>query len=440
MVGTDYLVDRALIQNYAKRNTSPKMKIEQQYVQAYTDSLLNSKDVMALYRKLDDITCNGDQFNYFLSYWKESGRVNEYLMRAVTAWAMLKKDERLFWLLSWCLHTGYVRFYENTMLETDVAKTTDEVPLRTTDEGLYTDMDGLLGIKGTFPGFHCVFCDDPLPDGTGEEWQTLDVLWAMLQKGKRLITMTKPIRITLFLFYQRWCYIGGNDTQEDTCGIDRTKPFCSPFGWGDGIEYTDEDFWYPDNFLKYTDDPRYPYIDSPGWIKNIINTLPDEKLIGLYPEVTIEGYDDLKDYPWGFKQWRWVRCDPAVTGYSYGPYMLRIIFVLRIWKQQVRNRPDFGKDITSMREDVWPRITIPSNYEGVPDVIFTPLSQPLQATSDFYFLQLEIRIPLTRERTWKDDNQWTDWWDWRNMDRPVSPEEVPDWWKDWYATWEGVRR
>ncbi|MBQ5794118.1 MAG: hypothetical protein IIW17_08885, partial [Clostridia bacterium] len=81
--------------------TSPKMKIEQQYVQAYTDSLLNSKDVMALYRKLDDITCNGDQFNYFLSYWKESGRVNEYLMRAVTAWAMLKKDERLFWLLSW---------------------------------------------------------------------------------------------------------------------------------------------------------------------------------------------------------------------------------------------------------------------------------------------------------------------------------------------------
>jgi hypothetical protein len=73
----------------------------------------------------------------------------------------------------------------------------------------------------------------------------------------------------------------------------------------------------------------------------------------------------------------------------------------------------------------------------VPDVIFTPLAQPLQATSDFYFLQLEIRIPVWQASTWKDDNEWQDWWDWWNNERPVSPEEVPDWWQDWRTTWEG---
>lgn len=439
MVKDDYLVSRVDIQNYARRNTSPKFPLEQKYLQAYTDSLLNSKDVMDLYRHLDEITCNGDVFNCFLSYWKESGKVNEGTMRAVTAWSMLKKDERLFWLLCWALFTGYVKFYDNPYLESDLAETTDEFPLRYTDEGLYTDMKGILGVKGVFPGFHCVFCDDPLPSGIGEEWQSLDTLWSYLQKAKILITMTKPIRITPFLFYQRWCYIGGNDSQEDTCGIDRTKPFCSPFGWGDGIEFTDEDYWEPEQHLKYTDDPRYPYTDAPGYIKNIINTLGVETLKGLYPVAHVDGEELLKDLPWGFKQTRWVRLDPRVEGYDYADYMLRIIFVLRIWKEQVRDKPDFAKDKTMMRDDVWPQITIPSNYEGVPDVIFTPLSQPLQATSDFYFLQLEIRIPIYKGNfTWKDDNEWHDYWDWRNLDRPVSPEDVPEWWNDWRKQWEEI--
>jgi hypothetical protein len=436
MVKDDYLVSRVDIQEYAKRNTSPKMKIEQQYLQAYTDALLNSRDVMEKYRMLDEITCNGEVFNYFLSYWKNSGKVNGQVMRSVVAWSKLKKDERLFWLLLWALYTGYIRFYDNPFLEGDLAETTDEFPLRYTDEGLYTDMKGILGIRGIFPGFHCIFCEDPL-DYAGEEWQTLDVLWDQLQKGKILFTMSKPGRITPFMFYQRWCYIGGDDTHEDTCGINRLKPFQSPFGWGDGIEYTDEDYWEPEKHLKYTDDPRYPYTDCPGWIKNIIMKMGVDELVGLYPVAHIEGEDALKDLPWGFRQWRWVRLDPAFNGYPYADYMLRIIFVLRIWKEQVRDKPDFAKDKEMMRDDIWPQVSIPSKAEGVPDVIFTPLAQPLQATSDFYFLQLEIRIPVWQASTWKDDNEWQDWWDWWNNERPVSPEEVPDWWQDWRTTWEG---
>ena len=469
MVKDDYLVSRPDIQNYARRNTSPKFPLEQKYLQAYTDSMLNSKDVMELYRHLDEITCNGEQFNAFISYWKESGKVNEQTMRAVTAWSMLKKDERLFWLLCWALFTGYIKFYDNPYLESDLAETTDEFPLRYTDEGLYTDMKGILGVKGIFPGFHCVFCSDPI-SYVGEEWQTLETLWSYLQKAKILITMTKPIRITPFLFYQRFCYVGGDDSHEDLCGIDKSKGYSTPFGWGIGMKYTDENWWhtskeqsteYPKSYvdwepyydpdddgvghwdppdgadLRYTDDPERRYTDLSGIVNEISKKTPEE-LISLYPVAHIEGEDLVKDLPWGFKQWRWVRMDPAVKGYEYAPYMLRIIFVLRIWKEQLRNEPDFAKDITQMREDIWPQIAIPSTMQDVPDVIFTPLAQPLQATSDFYFLQLEIRLPISQECTWADDNKWHDWWDWRNLDRPVSPEDVPEWWDDWRKQWEEI--
>jgi hypothetical protein len=336
-------------------------------------------------------------------------------------------------------------------------------------EGLYTDMKGILGVKGIFPGFHCVFCSDPLPY-VGEEWQTLETLWSYLQKAKILITMTKPIRITPFLFYQRFCYVGGDDSHEDLCGIDKSKGYSTPFGWGIGMKYTDENWWltskeqsteYPKSYvdwepyydpdddgvghwdppdgadLRYTDDPNRRYTDLSGIVNEISKKTPEE-LISLYPVAHIEGEDLVKDLPWGFKQWRWVRMDPAVTGYEYAPYMLRIIFVLRIWKEQLRNEPDFAKDITQMRDDIWPQITIPSTMQDVPDVAFTPLAQPLQATSDFYFLQLEIRLPISQECTWADDNKWHDWWDWRNLDRPVSPEDVPEWWDDWRKQWEEI--
>lgn len=436
MIRNNVTVDKQLIQNYAKRNTSGKFPLEAKMVNAYVDSILNSSNVVDIYRMLDEITCNGTNFNYFLSYWKDSGKVNEFTFRAVVSYAMNKKDIRLFWMLEWVLFTGYLRTFRSPWLEEDITETTDELPLRYTDEELFTDMEESVTGRGLYVGMHCVFCDDPLEDGTGSEWQTLDRLWNMLQKAKILITMTKPIRINVFLFYQRWCYIGGNDSKAETCGIDLTKPFSSPFGWGIGMKYTDEDWWetHPDytldgwkppegGALRYTDnDETRIYTDSEGFINNLSQKNRND-LMSLYPEAFVEGEEVLKDYIWGIRKYRWVRFDPG---------MVRYIFVFRKWYQQDRDKPDFAKDKESMLNDVWGQITIPSTMQDVPDVIFTPKVQPRQATSDFYFLQLEIRIPYTGEATWEDDNKWNDWWDWRNDEKTFNEAA----WQDWYNVWD----
>jgi len=435
MIKDNVLVDRALIQEYAKRNTSPKMPIEQKVLQAYTDAILNSKDVVEIYKILDDITCNGTNFNYFLSYWKENGRINDLICRAVVSYSMNKKDERLFWMLEWALFTGYLRTFRSPFLEEDVTSETDEIPLRNTDEELFTDMEESIGDKGLYVGMHCIFCDDPLEDGRGSEYQSLDKLWNQLQKGKLLITASKPARINMFLFYQRYCLITGSDSKSETCGVDLTKPFSSPFGWGIDMRYTDEDWWetHPDyeldgwkppegGELRYTDDETRGYTDLSGIINNL-STKTKVELKDLYPEAHIENEEVLEAYIWGLRKYRWVRFDPG---------MLRIIFVFRIWKDQVRDKPDFAKDKKSFQDNVWGQITIPSGTADVPDVVFTPKAQPLQATSDFYFLQLEIRIPYDGEATWEDDNEWRDWWDWQNMEKTFNEAA----WESWYQTWD----
>ena len=427
-------VDRFLIQQYAKRNTSGKFPLEQKMVQAYTDAILNSKDVVEKYKLLDEITCNGTNFNYFLSYWKESGKVNSVLFRSVVAYSMLKKDERLFWMLEWALFTGYLRTFRSPMLEEDITSETDEIPLRNTDENLFTDMEESVTGRGMYVGMHCLFCDDPLEDGTGSEWQTLDTLYDQLQKSKILITMVKPARINVFLFYHRWCCITGNDNEVKTCGIDLTKPFSSPFGWGIDMRYSDEDWWetHPDSTvdgwkppeggqLRYTDDERRGYTDLSGTV-NTLSTLNKYDLEALYPEAFVENENILSAYIWGIRKYRWVRFDPGV---------MKIIFVLRIWCQQDRNIPDYAKN-KDMRDGVWGQITIPSGNPEVPDVIFTPKPQPNQATSDFYFLTLEIRIPYSGTATWDDDNSWKDWWDWQNPEKEYDEAQ----WQEWLNYWD----
>ena len=60
------IVDKTDILNYAQRNTSPKMPIEQKYVYAFLDALLNSKSVQELYQILSDEMQNGTHSSYLI--------------------------------------------------------------------------------------------------------------------------------------------------------------------------------------------------------------------------------------------------------------------------------------------------------------------------------------------------------------------------------------
>lgn len=216
------------IQIYAKKNTSPKFPIEEKYVNAFLQSLLNSSFVKEKYKILRDEMWNGNSFLFYNSFWRDANVVNKEPNRSIVAYAMLKKDFRLFELMSASLFTGTVEEYHGADLYKDLVKTTDERPLKYTDSGAYTDMqEGLVQI-----GFKNIFCDDPLPDGTGSEFQTLEELVEATKDFEVMATMCKPARVIFLLFYQRYCFISGNRETVNTCGINTDEEFYSPFGGG----------------------------------------------------------------------------------------------------------------------------------------------------------------------------------------------------------------
>ena len=221
------LVDRVDIQNYAKRNTSPKMPIESKYVYAFLDSLLNSTSVQKVYTALSDEMQHGDSFVIYSSYSLNARNVNKEPYRSIIAYAMLKKDFRLFELISASMFTGSVVEYHGNDLYTEMSFTTDEFPTKSTDEGLFTDMTpGLIQI-----GFKNYYCEDPLDDGTGSEYQTIEELEKAVEDFDYIITLTKPARVEALLFYVPWCYLSGDESTILTCGIDREdKNFTCPFG------------------------------------------------------------------------------------------------------------------------------------------------------------------------------------------------------------------
>ena len=216
------------IQLYAKKNTSPKFPIEEKYVNAFLQSLLNSSFVKEKYKILRDEMWNGNSYIFYNSFWRDANIVNKEPNRSIVAYAMLKKDFRLFELMSASLFTGTVEEYHGSDLYKDLVKTTDERPVKYTDSGAYTDMqEGFIQI-----GFKNIFCDDPLPDGTGSEFQTLDELAEATKDFEVMATMCKPARVIFLLFYQRYCFISGNKETVNTCGINTNEEFYSPFGGG----------------------------------------------------------------------------------------------------------------------------------------------------------------------------------------------------------------
>ena len=222
----DFVFDKNSIALYAKKNTSPKFPLEEKYVNAFLDSLLNSSAVREKYKVLMDEMWNGNSYLFYNSFWKDAKIVNKEPNRSVVAYAMLKKDFRLFELMSASMFTGSVEEYHGSDLFNDVVRETDELPTKYTDSGSYTDMEeGIIQI-----GFKNVFCDDPLPDGTGSEFQTLEELNKAIPEFEIMATMCKPARVIFLLFFERYCFISGNRLKVDTCGINRDEFFSSPFG------------------------------------------------------------------------------------------------------------------------------------------------------------------------------------------------------------------
>ena len=119
------IVDRTDIQEYAKRNTSPKMPIEAKYVEAFIDALMNSTKVQDVYEILSDHMQNGDTFVIYNSFFNIAKNVNREPFRSIIAYSMLKKDLRLFELISASIFTGSVIEYHGSDLYTEISTTTE---------------------------------------------------------------------------------------------------------------------------------------------------------------------------------------------------------------------------------------------------------------------------------------------------------------------------
>lgn len=226
----DELVSKTDIQEYAKRNTSPKMPIEEKYVFSFLNSLLNSTTVKDVYEELLNKMQANDGFVMFNSM-SESANMIPDTLRHIVSYSMIKKDMRLFELISASLFTGSIAEYHSPDLSGFTVETTDEMPLRYTDEIITTDMIKSLIIIG----FKNYYCNDPQPGD--DRFQTQEELENSLATFETLITMCKPARIEVFLFNVPWCYLSGNETEIISSGIDTSDPyFSAPFGDPDSME------------------------------------------------------------------------------------------------------------------------------------------------------------------------------------------------------------
>ena len=274
------LVDRTKIQQYSIKNTSPQMPLEAKYVYAFVDALLNSTSVKDVYDILSEELQDGDTFVIFNSFFIKAKNVNKEPYRSIIAYSMLKKDFRLFELISASMFTGSVMEYHGSDLYAETAFNTDEIPTKFTDSGIFTDMgEGVILI-----GFKNWYCPDPLPDGTGSEYQTMEELNHALDDFDNIITLTKPARVQILLFFVRYMYLSGDASTIESCGIDRNdENFLCPFG--DPISM------------------------------NILNNMSEQELKNLYKEVSM--YDYTYNLDRGIDVERTVRTEPGFVRYDY---------------------------------------------------------------------------------------------------------------------------
>lgn len=252
-------VDSTLIQKYAQKNTSPKIPMESKMVDAFVSSIFGSDKLKEKLDILSEEMKNGDTFLLFNSYWRTARLVNREPFRSIVAYAMLKKDIRLFELISQSLFTGTVTEYHGSDLYENAAEFTDEIPTPYTDTGLYTDMtEGLIQIL-----FGNYYCDESLPDGTGSEYQTSEELKKALESFNTIITICKPARVQVLLANIPYCFISGDRLNVHTIGTENSFTFESPFG--------------PDKQ------------GNPNTSLDIIDNMTDTELSLCYSECSMEG-------------------------------------------------------------------------------------------------------------------------------------------------------
>lgn len=343
------MVNESTIRTYAQKNTSPQMPIEAKYVNAFVNSILNSTSVQTAYNILAEEMQNGESFLIFNSFWETAAEINMEPYRSIVAYAMVKKDFRLFELISASLFTGTVSEYHGEDLYTEVVENTDIPANMYTDMGLYTDMSP----GSIFIGFTNIYCDNPLPDGTGSEFQTYEQMMAGYEIFKKLITMTKPARVGVFVFFEPYCFIGGNNTELRTCGIDTDNPdFISPFGTDGNGSYatimgmSDNDLMNCYRIVSMFDDNNPINIESERTVTEIARTEHDD--------------------------------DPVeVKRYLMFTYKLRCV-------------PQEGAS------SIWGNILILSNLLGISNlnnIVFTPDNAHKQNLNNHYFIRLDVKFP-----------------------------------------------
>ena len=307
---TEELVPQADILEYAKKNTSPKMPIEQKFVFSFLNSLLNSTSVKLFYRELSEEMQGGESFVMYKSLYEFADTVDSSLRHIVT-YSMLKKDMRMFELISQELFTGSVTEYHGIDLAGAAVETTDEHPLRYTDESITTDMmQGLVIV-----GFKNYYCNDQLP---GEErYQTIEELEKATNVFDTLITLTKPARVEILAFNVPWCYLSGDASNIIACGIDTSMypTYELPFGDTESMAIID----------NYSD---YELINSyrTGTMWKVVNDIQIDYIIELTRKVTKEPDAIVFDYDIKYHYeeedrtqpvWNIIEIEANEAGYNY---------------------------------------------------------------------------------------------------------------------------
>lgn len=226
-IDSKQLVDKSLIQKYAKRNTSAMMPIESRYVEAFIDSTLNSDAVIAEYEKLFSIMHNDDSFILINSLHENCKSLNYEPLRSIIGYSLNRKDMLLFKMISLALFKGEVNQYYGQKLLESIMLTTDESPIKTTDTGGFTDALS----ENPLIDFNNSYCyediDDEVFGHITEYAQTKEQVIKASEIFDKLITVVKPARISVLLRYNYNVFLGAyikNDTLTTLySGIDIIK-------------------------------------------------------------------------------------------------------------------------------------------------------------------------------------------------------------------------
>lgn len=192
------IVNKELIKKYAERNTSPKFPLQKKIVNAFVDSILNSSKLEVPFSNLKNRMTNTNYLGIYNSYWptvRELNSVDNY--RYIIAYAMLKKDENLFKMISETLFTGTLSIFDDSDITLNVITITDRDPdnVDYTDQGSTTDAE--LGVS------NLVYINDYSSTDVIQDGKVIIQGYEQFRKNmqdfEKLMTIVKPCYTQVFL-------------------------------------------------------------------------------------------------------------------------------------------------------------------------------------------------------------------------------------------------